>query len=209
VNGLQAFIWSLMVETLRAPQSAARRLMAMNLPMEARWLGLVLVAVLALLVSRASVPFIGTEDIGPVMSKARDMSRALATHPWIGVPVQVVSLLAVAVAMQVIGRLFGGTGRFADALLLFVWLEFMMALLQGLQLLAVLAIPVLGALIGLVSYGLFLWLMTQFITALHGFSSPVRVLVGMVASFFVIILIASVLMLLFGIVIPVQGDGHV
>ncbi|MGB5067898.1 MAG: YIP1 family protein, partial [Albidovulum sp.] len=205
----QAFIWSLMGETLRAPQSAARRLMTMNPPMEARWLGLVLVAVLALLVSRASVPFIGTEDIGPVMSKAREMSRTLATHPWIGVPVQALSLLAVAVAMQVIGRLFGGTGRFADALLLFVWLEFLMALLQGLQLLAVLAVPVLGALIGLASYGLFLWLMTQFTAALHGFVSPMRVFAGMVVSFFAVILIAAVLMLLFGVVVPVQGGGHV
>ena len=209
MTGPAALIVQLATESLRAPQSAARRLMAMDLPMEARWLGLVLVAVLALLLSRLSVPLIGAEYIGPVMSKARDLSRTMATRPWIGVPVQVAAMALVAFAMFAIGRLFGGRGRFADALLLFVWLEFLMTLLQGLQLVAIVVLPLLGILIGLASYAVFLWLMTQFTAALHGFASPAKVFAGMIFSFFVILLIASFVMIQLGVSLPMQGGSHV
>jgi hypothetical protein len=205
MGGMKEFFKELLIESFRAPQSAGRRLMALDPPMEARWLGLLLISVIALIVARGSVPFMGTEDLGPIFNQAREFSRYMATKPWIGLPVQLVALLAVTFAMFAIGRLFGGKGSFADALLLFVWIELIMVLLQGAQLLAMFTLPPLAALIGVASYGMFLWLMVHFIAALHGFTKPAFVLVGMIASFFALIMIASVLLMLFGVTVPVRG----
>ena len=59
-----------------------------------------------------------------------------------------------------------------------IWLQFIMALLQAVQLVAVLILPLLAALLGLVGLGLFFWLLTGFVAELHGFRSPMQVFAG-------------------------------
>ncbi len=79
------------------------------------------------------------------------------------------SLLLFASAIQVGGRLLGGQGRFAEALLVVVWLE-VLAILVELALLVVglLFGPVAG-LLGLVGLAVLLWCLLHFTRALHGF----------------------------------------
>lgn len=196
MTGLPAFIADLVMETLRSPRDAARRLIALDPPMEARWIGLLLVSVLALLETRIGGLILPLDDQPPVF--------ALAADPVLGVPFQVMSQLAIAASIAWIGRIFGGTGGFADALLLIVWLEFMLVLAQAVQLAALILVPPVGLLIAFVAIGLLIWLLIQFAAALHGFTNLVYVAAGMVVSFLVIITVLSMVLIILGVTPPVE-----
>lgn len=190
----RTFLVELVTETLRSPQTAARRLIALDPSMEARWTGLFLVAVLALLETRLALLIMPGVGAGPAFPWVGD--------PWIGIPVQIVSLLIIAAAMAWVGRGFGGTGNFPDALLLVAWLEFLLTLAQAIQIVALLVVPPLGALIAIAALVLFLWLLVQFTAALHGFTDLLKVFIGMVVSFIVIVTLLAILLTMLGIVPP-------
>ncbi len=195
MSGLVDLLGDLARQTFRDPQGAARRLIALNPPMEARWLALFLVGVLAVLETRLALLVMPVSDPAPIF--------AVISDPWIGVPAQCLSLVLVAGGIAWIGGLFGGAGRFADALLLVVWLEFLLTLVQALQMVLMFILPPVGTLLALASIGLFLWLMVQFIAALHGFQNLIKVFVGMVGGFILIVTAMATLLAVFGIVAPV------
>lgn len=193
MSGLVDLLGDLARQTFRNPQGAARRLIALDPPLEARWLALFLVSVLAVFETRLALLVMPVND--PVF--------AVVSDPWIGVPVQCLSLVLVAGGIAWVGGKFGGAGRFADALLLVVWLEFLLTLVQALQMVLMFLLPPFGTLLALAAIGLFLWLMVQFIAALHGFHDLFKVFVGMVAGFILIVTAMAMLLAAFGIVAPV------
>ncbi len=197
-----AEVKALIALTLTEPRQAARRLMAMNLPAEARWLGLGLVVVMTMLtlqLIRLVLPDADPSPFGAAMG-----------HPVSGFAFQAGSILVVSAVMAGAGRLFGGQGRFQDALLLMVWLEFVLALIAVLQLLLILVLPVAASILSIVALGLFLWLMVQFSAALHGFANLWAVLAGMVASFLVLVVAMALILAFLGLdpaVIMGMGAG--
>lgn len=188
MNGWRALVVDLARETLQSPRGAAGRLIAFDPPTEARWLALLLVAVLAVLETRLALLLMPVSEVGGVF--------AILANPWLGVPAQVGSLVLIAAAMAVIGGMFGGRGRFNDALLLVVWLEFLLTVAQAVQMLVMLTLPPVGALFAIAVLLGFIWLMVQFTAALHGFSNLFKVFLGMVAGF---VAIVTVLALVFGV----------
>ena len=196
MTDLPALIAYLTAETLRNPRDAAGRLIALDPPMEARWIGLLLVAVLALLETRLGMLIVPLQGQQPLF--------ALAADPVLGVPFQVFSALLIAGSIAGIGRIFGGTGRFADALLLTIWLEFIVILAQAVQLVALALFVPAGLLLGFAAIGLLIWLLVQFTAALHGFTNLVLVGLGMVLSFLAIITILSFLLIMFGFTPPTE-----
>ena len=187
-------IRSLVPETIRDPQGTARHLIALKIPRQAIWLGTALVSVLTVLLLRLSI-LPAAED------SLTEVGKILA-HPLWGTLVQAVSILVLVSMITFVGRLFGGHGQFSDALLLLVWLEFIVALLGLVQFVVFVLYPLAGAAISVVSSILFLWLLTQFICALHGFQRPWLVFLGMVVSFLALILAMSVLLVILGITPP-------
>ena len=194
MNGLNDEVRTLIGVTLSEPQAAARRLMSINPPMQARWLGLAFVSVVTLLLMRLmllSVPEGELTPLGMIMG-----------HPIGGVAIQAGSILLMAVAMAYAGRIFGGRGRFEDALMLTVWIEFILAMLSAVQFVLLLVLPLGGALLSLVAIGLFVWLMVNFTAVLHGFTRLWAVLAGMVATFVVLVLTLALLLAVLGIAPP-------
>lgn len=160
--------------TLRDPRQAARVLLAEGVPMRARTAGLLLVAVVSALL--ASIQF------GTAPQPMDPFSSFMLTSPFRAAVMQWLFLaLSVGLVHQV-GRAFGGHGSFPDALLIVVWLQVLMLALQVLQLVVTFLSPGLAGVIGLVGFGVFLWLMTTFIAELHGFRSRGLVFLGMVLS---------------------------
>jgi hypothetical protein len=90
----------------------------------------------------------------------------------------------------------GGTGTFPDALILMVWLQFILLCVQLVQVLAGVMLPVLADLIGLAGLGLLLWLLTNFVAELHGFRSLIAVFAGLVAGAFAFTFVAAFLLTL-------------
>ena len=95
------------------------------------------------------------------VSRAAVIARLAAT-PLAMAGVQVGSAVLGAFLLSEVGRVFGGTGRFPDALLAVGWIEAVMIVLQLLQLVLTVVLPPLGALVGIGT----LWLSLPVLVAL-------------------------------------------
>jgi hypothetical protein len=180
--------------TLADPNRAAREIMALGLPDSARWLGLALVSVLAVLVMNLTMMVAPEADPHPMIVALR--------HPLTGVVVQAGSILLLAAAVAFVGGLFGGRGGFADALTLMLWLEFLMVLAGALQIAVVLTVPALAFLVSALVIFEFVWILVHFVVTLHGFTRRFMVLLGMIASFVVLALLLGLVLTVLGIAPP-------
>lgn len=164
-------------QTLRNPEAAAHWLMGQGWPMQARWMALVAaVSVSGVLayVSSLAFPMPEGEDVPAMMGLGR--------QPLVLAGMQLAAIVLGAGLMTGVGRMFGGHGRFEDALLLTVWIEVMLLMVQLAQIVLALALPALAGLLGILAVALFLWLTVQFTKALHGFTSGPKVLLVMFAT---------------------------
>lgn len=162
--------------TLQDPRAATRALLALGIPLQARTAGLLLVAVMSALMASLQIRF-SPQDLDP-------MTTMMLGSPFRAAVVQWAFLALSVVLIHRVGRAFGGTGSFADALLVVVWLQCLTLVLQLAQLVVNMISPVLAGVIGLGGFVLFVWLMTTFIAELHGFRSRGLVFAGMVVSAF-------------------------
>ncbi|MDD7972532.1 Yip1 family protein [Roseinatronobacter alkalisoli] len=172
--------------TLTRPREAAARLIALDVPDDARWLGFVIVVVLSVFLGQVSVLLM--ED-GEAMMGGGLLFMAMF---------QTSVLLGMVVAVQGVGRALGGKGSFPDTLLLLAWLQFVMLVLQFVQIAALILIPPLFGMITLLALAVFLWLLTNFVLVLHGFTSGLKVFVGIIFSFFGVAMALAFLLVLLG-----------
>jgi hypothetical protein len=179
-------ILALMRLTLQAPRRGARRILDMNLPINVRWLALVLVAAGSAIAAHLSIALMPPEQ--------RDLMLSLIASPLRTALLQAGIWAMIAGAIAVGGRMRGGTGTFPDALILMVWLQFILLCVQAVQVLTGVVLPILADLIGLAGIVLVLWLLTNFVAELHGFRSLVAVFAGLVAGAFALMFVVSLLL---------------
>ena len=175
--------------TLQDPKQAARVLLAEGVPLRARSAGLLLVAILSAIT--ASIQITGREALDPLSAFMLASPIRATIFQWLFLSVSVVLIHRV-------GRAFGGTGSFADALLIVVWLQVIMLGFQVLQLAVMPLAPAFSGLIGLVSFMIYLWLLTVFISELHGFVARglvflAMVITGVAAGFLLVVLLILLL----------------
>jgi hypothetical protein len=96
------------------------------------------------------------------------------------------------------GRMFGGQAGLDDSLLAVTWLQFVMLLVQILQVVALILVPPLGLLIFMVALILLVYLLVNFIMEIHGFKNPMAVVAGVIGAFFTIALVLSILLAILG-----------
>lgn len=123
----------------------------------------------------------------------------LAGQPIVMAALQVGAAGLFAALMARVGRMFGGSGGFGDALLATAWIEVAMLVIQIPQLLLTVLIPPLGGMVGLLTFALYFVLAVQMTRAVHGFRNPVGVAVGLLATVFVAGFVLSVLAAMLGI----------
>lgn len=183
-------------DTVLTPRRGVARLLALNPPMEARWIGVGVVVTLS-----AVLAFLANALFPVQVETPWDW---LTSSPWKMALTQILGVLYMAGAMAFVGQRFGGRGSFADALLLAVWMEFILLCVQVVQVALMLLFPLSAQILGLLAFGLLLWLVVRFTAELHGFTSLPAVAVGALATLFVSALVAGILMTLLGIV-PAPG----
>ncbi|WP_128516851.1 YIP1 family protein [Tabrizicola thermarum] len=174
--------------SLQDPRAATRALLAEAVPLPARTAGLLLVAVLSAVLASVQIR-LSPQELDPI-------SAAMLASPFRAAVVQWAFLALSVVLIHRVGRAFGGTGSFPDALLIVVWLQCLTLVLQLAQLVVNVISPALAGLIGLGGFALFLWLMASFIAELHGFRSRGLVFLGMVVSAFAAGLVIGLLVIL-------------
>lgn len=181
--------------TFRNPEAAATALIGAGWPVSARWMALLLaVSVSALLAWLSSQLFPlpqGEAGNVPVL--------AVTSQPMVLAGMQLVAVLLAAGLMAGVGRMFGGHGRFEDALLLTVWIEVVLLLVQAVQIAATLILPGVAGILGVLAIALFFWLTVQFTKALHGFTSGIKVFLGLVGTAFAVGFVLSLLAASFGL----------
>ncbi|WP_102107161.1 Yip1 family protein [Oceaniglobus roseus] len=184
------------VETLKAPREMAERLMALNLGRDVLWQALALVVVLSILLAEITNVILLAAGMGSPEAPVGFISPLT-----IGM-IQLSLLVMVVFAIFWVGRAFGGTGRFQDGLVLVVWLQFIMVCLQVVQTLAILVLAPVAWAIGILGLVVFMWLLTHFIAAAHGFTSLGRVFLTIVLAGFGFAFGLSLLLALVGVSIP-------
>lgn len=180
--------------TVRHPREGAQRLMALNLGRDVLWQLLLLVVAVSVILAELSNILLGLV-YGAHM-------QAVFAGPIALAGIQLALLVTMVFAIFWVGRAMGGTGRFEDALLLVAWLQFILACLQVVQTVALLLVPPLAWLIGLFGLGLFLYLLTHFVAAMHGFRSLSRVFAAILLALFALAVALSILLTLAGVPIP-------
>lgn len=189
LRGLVALAWT----TVLQPREVAERIMMQNYPPPVLWLAFALVVVISVLLGQVTL-----------MLLAQDAPIALPilASPFAMGIVQAVLLVASLYAIFLIGRAMGGEGRLEDILALLVWLQFVMICLQVVQTAAMVILPLLGDLLGLAGLVIFLWLLTNFTAAAHGFRSLALVFVMICVSAFALTFLFSLLLAVLGIGMP-------
>ena len=179
-------------DTVANPREGAETVLALGLPRRALWLAFALVIVLSMLLGDILYLLAGLPQGGP-------LTGPMGASPVVMGGLQAGFLYLMAHAITQIGRLFGGTGRFEEALALIIWLQFIFLCVQVVQLIALVALPPVAGLITILALGLFLWLLVNFIAALHGFTSLGMVAVMTILSAFALLFALSLVLTLLGL----------
>lgn len=183
---------NLAVLTIKEPEQGLRALQGLNLPMGSRWMALALAVCLSTLLG-------GIANILVPMPEAASGLVQLLTVPFSLSVMQFAALILSAFLMAHVGRMFGGNGTFADALLVTAWIEVLLVAVQAVQLVLVLVFPASVSILSIVAFGLFLYLTVMLTKALHGFNNPFLVILGLIGTMFVVGLALTILAVSFGL----------
>lgn len=177
--------------SFRDPQGAARALMEQGWPVQARWMALMAAVSISAMLAWLAGALFGTP------AAEGGQAVMLGQQPMVLAVMQMGAIVVAAGLMAGVGRMFGGHGRFEDALLLTVWIEVLLLLVQVVQLVLSLVLPSVAGLLGIAAMVLFLWLTVHFTKALHGFQSTPKVALGLIgtaiAAGFVLSILAAAL----------------
>ena len=177
------------------PALAVRQLQSLDLPMSARWLALLMaVALSSLLAAVGAMLFPVTVDTG---------LNTLTRQPLLLAALQLGGITLASWLVARVGRAFGGHGDFADALLVVVWIELLLLVIQAVQVVLMLIFPLFASLLGLAAIGVFVWLTVQMTKALHGFSNTMLVLLAMFATALLVGMVLSLVAGSLGLISPI------
>ena len=119
------------------------------------------------------------------------MMDNLIARPLLLAAIQAGGMALFAGIITGVGRLFGGTGRLVQALLMLAWVDFFLLVAQLALLVIVLILPFLAGPLVLFIMVVSAWVMSSFIAALHGFEKTLPTLGVLVTG----ILLIGILML--------------
>ena len=170
--------------TLTDPGSAARAVLSLGVPREHYWT----LFLLAITLSGA------VWQLGLILDPPELAEGASAPSGLVAAALAGGQLLLEAAAIRWIGRLAGGTGDLEDVLLLMIWLQLVVVVLQLVGLVLSILAPFLGDVFFLAVLVLMLWVITNFVAVVHGFRSLGRVFLGMVLTAFALAFLLALIM---------------
>ena len=162
--------------SVRNPGAAIAALKGLGVGRRESWLTIFLAASVGAIMSWLLMRTLPGAEAGMDRLASQPMGMAL---------LQVGAAALFAALVDRVGRLFGGTGRFDDALLVTAWIEVAMLVVQIPQILVSIALPAIGGILSLLSFALYFVLAVQLIRAVHGFRNPLLVALGIVGTVFV------------------------
>lgn len=175
--------------TVQNPREGARLVMQANMPVAARWIAVAIMAILSAVLAHVS--------FGMMPADMRDQMGTAMASPFRTAIFQAFLMLISAHAILWIGRWRGGVGTFNDVLILMVWLQFILLLLQVIQIVFQVLLPVLAEVVGFMSVAVFMWLISSFIAEVHGFKSVAKTFLGVILAMIAMGFVLALFMLPF------------
>ena len=166
--GLLSLAW----QTVYAPRDVARLLLSLRLGREALLLAFGAVVVLNTLLF----------GISAQVNPPDDLLRPILGQPVIFLLTLAGTLGVTAIALTWTGRALGGTGRIEDVGLLLIWLQALRLLVQVALVGIVPLAPGLAGVVVVAAAMLGVWILVQFLDEAHGFGSPVKAALVLLAG---------------------------
>lgn len=119
--------------------------------------------------------------------------------PLILLVLQAGALLLMSFLAFAVGRWRGGIGSFSDCVVALSWLQITMVVAQVACLVVELALPFMGAIIGILALALMMWLATSFLAEVHGFRNTAMVFLSIILTLFLTSFVLALLTSLAGL----------
>lgn len=185
----------LLIDTVRDPESAGRAVMAVSMSRRDIWLSVAAVAALNAVFSG----LLGMLSPAPPPDAQAMPVIALSPLPQALLIGGLLVLLAHVLTWVGRMRLFGGTGQIDDLLKLMVWMQLVAMVLQAVNLVVLLAMPVVGSILVVVIVMVMLRVLASFVKVGHGFDSMGAAALVLVASFIGMVVGLSLFLMLIGV----------
>ncbi|MEM9032275.1 MAG: YIP1 family protein, partial [Pseudomonadota bacterium] len=135
--------------SLQSPREGAAEILAVGIPRDAIWLSLAIVVVLSVILAELTA-------LASAVANPDVLSGIFGNPLAIGI-LQFLVLMATIGAVYGIGRAMGGSGSIDETAIIVAWLQFIMVCVQVVQTAALIIMPPMAGLIGIVALVLFLW----------------------------------------------------
>lgn len=155
--------WPLIGTTITMPDAAAREILRLRPDPQTIFQALCLATVLSVLMTAL------LELAVPTPPELAD--QMVQITPFAYAVVLMGALLALSVTLHWTGASLGGQGQLDDTVAAVTWLQFVLLVLQGGQVILSLVSPLLGGLAAMASILVLLWSLINFMDVIHGFGS--------------------------------------
>lgn len=180
--------------TLTDPAAVAREIVQMNWDRGVLWTALALVAVLNVILLALM------QLLSPVPDVLEQQGIVISPFTY---TVMVVAFLVLFVfTIQGFGQMLRGTGSFQATLTLMLWFQVVSLALEAVQVVLVLISPFLSGLFGMVSLGVLLWCIVNFIDVLHGFQNKGKAIATLLLALVGMAMGAGLILAFVGVGIP-------
>lgn len=180
-------VWTSIME----PSDSARKAIDMNVPREALWTALALIAVLNVILLAL------LQMLSPTQG-AFDQ-QGIVLSPFGFVTIIGVFLLFFVFGTYYAGQMMGGVGTLTATLVIIVWFQSISLTLEVIQMLLVLISPAIAGIFGLLSLGALLWCFINFVNILHGFENLGKAVVAIVLALIGTGLVAGIILAVLGV----------
>ncbi len=148
--------------TIANPAFVARQIVAMPFSRAVLWQALLLVTALGVLVVALTQGAPAELPLGETPVAVTPLTYGLILGG---------SLVTLVFALHYTGAMMGGSGDFAAALALVIWLEVVAMAVRLVQAAILFVSPALGGAVSLAGFMVLLWCLANFVDVLHGFQS--------------------------------------
>lgn len=180
-------VWTSIME----PTAMAQKAIDLNLPREALWTALGLVAVLNVIM----LSLLQLVSPAPIAFE----EQVLVLSPFAYVAIIGVFLAMLVLGVFYTGKMMGGVGTLEGTLTIVVWFQSISLTLEAIQLLLVIISPAIASIFGMLSLGALIWCFVNFINVLHGFGNLGKSAVAIILALIGAALFAGILLSVFGI----------
>ncbi len=185
--------------SIQSPKEGAQMVLAAKPNREVLWT--ILVVIVALTVILAQI----MTYIVPTPAEAQQL-MPFASSPVMFALVMWGLLVLMVFCTHYIGQVFGGTGAFDDSLIIVIWLQAILLVVQVAQIVLAVISPFLAAMFGLAFGLLSVWIFVNFVAVVHGFKNLGMVLVAIILSMIGVVFGLSIIFvfiaILFGVDLP-------